>query len=115
MDKKLEINDLLDDAINNALARRQGGIDSEDGLLGLSEEEASGIGGGLSKQLEVKQLEFQPIDIDPCVIDPYVKDPYVAIAGYRPICPPIVVGLIAWDPKEPVEIYATEAINTFES
>ncbi len=112
MDKKLEINDLIGDAVNNALARRQGGMESEDGLLALSEEEARGIGGGLS----IQQLEIKPID--PCVIEPYVKEPYV-IAGYKPIpiCPPIIVGLIAWEPnpKEPIEIAFSDQNIQFES
>lgn len=43
---QLEINDLIDDAVNNALARRNQVIDSKDTLSVMSNEEAGGVKGG---------------------------------------------------------------------
>lgn len=65
---QFEINDLIDDAVNNAVERRNQALDADPDLSGLSEEEAANISGGQ--------------------ITKY------AIAGYRPICPPITVGII---------------------
>lgn len=44
---QVEINDLIDDAVNNALARRNEALGSEDALLAVSEEEAKNIAGGI--------------------------------------------------------------------
>ena len=44
----LEINSLIDDAVNNAIARRNQGLDSEDALLDVSAEEAKNVAGGLA-------------------------------------------------------------------
>lgn len=59
MDKKhkgqLEINDLIGDAVNNAVARRSQ-IDSESALSALSDEQVRSIAGGLKDV-------FQPIGI----------------------------------------------------
>ncbi|BAY09975.1 hypothetical protein [Calothrix sp. NIES-2098] len=44
----LEINSLIDDAVNNAIARRNQGLDSEDALLDVSDEEAKNVAGGLA-------------------------------------------------------------------
>lgn len=43
----LEINNLIDDAVNNAVARRNQGLDSEDALSSVSDEEAKSVAGGL--------------------------------------------------------------------
>ncbi|MFN6537175.1 MAG: hypothetical protein RM021_012500 [Nostoc sp. EkiNYC01] len=45
---RLEINNLIDDAVNNAVARRNLGEDSEDALLSLSDEETANVAGGLA-------------------------------------------------------------------
>ncbi|GAX36782.1 hypothetical protein [Nodularia sp. NIES-3585] len=66
---QFEINDLIDDAVNNAVERRNQALDADSDLSGLSEEEAANISGG---QVTTK----------------------IAIAGYRPICPPITLGII---------------------
>ncbi|MGM3308752.1 hypothetical protein ACSQ6I_22710 [Anabaena sp. WFMT] len=71
---QFEINDLIDEAVNNAVARRHEALDSEEALLDLSDEEAKNVAGGAS-------LSIKPI-----------------IFGYI-ICPPITIGLIAVDPK----------------
>ncbi|WP_414530576.1 hypothetical protein [Nodularia chucula] len=65
---QFEINDLIGDAVNNAVERRNQALDADSALSGLSEEEAANISGG-----QVKKL---------------------AIAGYRPIFPPITLGII---------------------
>jgi hypothetical protein len=46
---KFEISNLIDDAINNALARRNPEQGSEDSLFTLSDEESGRIAGGFSK------------------------------------------------------------------
>lgn len=43
---QVKINDLIDDAVNNAVARRHQVIDSQDALSALSDEEAGSIAGG---------------------------------------------------------------------
>jgi hypothetical protein len=45
---QLEINNLIDDAVNNAVARRNSAEDSEDTLLNLSNEEMANVAGGLA-------------------------------------------------------------------
>ncbi|MEH2299048.1 hypothetical protein [Nostoc sp.] len=42
---QIEINDLIDDAVKNAVARRNQGLDSENAL---SDEEAKNVAGGIS-------------------------------------------------------------------
>ncbi len=49
---QLEINDLIDDAVKNAVFRRNEVIDSEDALSALSEDEAGSIAGGITKPIE---------------------------------------------------------------
>ena len=49
---KVEINDLLDDAISNAIARRYPGKNPEDALSALSEEETAGVAGGMIPDYE---------------------------------------------------------------
>ena len=46
--RKLEINDLIDDAVKNAVERRNQGLDSEDALLALSDTEATNVAGGIA-------------------------------------------------------------------
>jgi hypothetical protein len=70
---KVEINDLIDDAVNNALARRN------EALVDVSNEEAENIAGGLA--------------IFPIILGFIKPFPLGKIA-----CPPIVVGLIAVNP-----------------
>lgn len=64
---QVEITDLMTEAVENAVRRRNQAL-QEDALLGLSDSEAAGIAGGQIKN--------------------------IAVAGYKPICPPIIVGLI---------------------
>ncbi|MDF5725091.1 MAG: hypothetical protein PUP91_32500 [Rhizonema sp. PD37] len=45
---RLEINDLIDDAVNNAVARRSLSTNSDDALSALSYDEAARIAGGLT-------------------------------------------------------------------
>lgn len=80
--QQMEINDLIADAVTNAVTRRQL-LETEEALLGLSEEEAAGIMGGLTSQ--IADTEYKQID---------------------PLCPPIVLGLIALPDDEPV-VYPT--------
>ncbi|MEH2071078.1 MAG: hypothetical protein V7K47_23465 [Nostoc sp.] len=75
---QIKIHDLIDEAVNNALARRNHIMDVNEGFSDLSNEEAGNIVGGLS----TPTLAGKP-----------------TIAGFKPICPPIIVGLIAIDPK----------------
>ncbi len=42
---QVKINDLIDDAVNNAMARRHQAIDSQDALSALSDEETRNIVG----------------------------------------------------------------------
>ncbi|MBR8833147.1 MAG: hypothetical protein DSM106950_03640 [Stigonema ocellatum SAG 48.90 = DSM 106950] len=65
---QFEITDLIDDAINNALFRRNQAMDSQDALSALSDEEAAKVAGG--DNLTVSK-----------------------------ICLPIIIGLIAENPK----------------
>ncbi|MEH1838991.1 MAG: hypothetical protein V7L20_09530 [Nostoc sp.] len=46
--RKLEINELIDDAVKNAVERRNQGLDSEDALLALSKTEATNVAGGIA-------------------------------------------------------------------
>ncbi|MBW4616938.1 MAG: hypothetical protein KME21_27575 [Desmonostoc vinosum HA7617-LM4] len=78
--QKIEISDLLDQAVENALARRNSALHSEDDLLSLSDAETTNIAGGLT------------------TVSKIVKPPIVL--GIKPICPPIIVGLIAPLPLE---------------
>lgn len=42
----IEINDLIDDAVKNAAARRNEALNSKEGLLSISDEEAKSVAGG---------------------------------------------------------------------
>ncbi len=48
---QIEITDLIGDAVNNAVARRNQAIDSEDALSALSNEKAGSITGGQIKPI----------------------------------------------------------------
>lgn len=66
---QIEITDLILESVENAVARRNQAL-QEDALSGLSDEEAASIAGG-----------------------------QLAVAGFKPIFPPIIVGLIAIDDR----------------
>lgn len=95
--QQMEINDLIADAVTNAVTRR-GLLETEEALLGLSEEESAGIMGGLTSQItDTKYKKIDPSIVlgmmvlpdDEPVVYPTTKLPV------KGICPPIVVGLIA--------------------
>ncbi|MFN6518643.1 MAG: hypothetical protein RMY29_029715 [Nostoc sp. CreGUA01] len=50
---RLEINNLIDDAVNNAVARRNLAEDSEDALVTLSNDETANIAGGFANLTSV--------------------------------------------------------------
>ncbi|MFW9262721.1 hypothetical protein A4S05_16960 [Nostoc sp. KVJ20] len=50
---QIEISDLIDDAVKNAVARRNEVLDSEETLLSMSDEEARSVAGGVSKLVPV--------------------------------------------------------------
>ena len=56
---QVEINDIIGDAVNNAVARRNQAINSENALLDLPNEEATNIIGGLLQPIIVGY--FPPI------------------------------------------------------
>ncbi|WP_236145105.1 hypothetical protein [Nostoc sp. CMAA1605] len=72
---QIEINDLIDAAVSDALARRSG---NDDNLSDLSGEDADHVTGGIAS---LTIAGYKPIPICPPII--------------KPICPPIIVGLIA--------------------
>lgn len=74
---QLEINDLIGDAVKNAVSRRNEVIDSEDALSALSNDEVRSIAGGIT-------IPIEPI-----------------IAGYTGCHPPITLGIIAL-PEYPI-------------
>ena len=59
----IELNDLIGDAVKNAVFRRNEVIDSEDALSALSNHEAGSIAGGITKANE-------PISLGIIVCDP---------------------------------------------
>ncbi|HLP91813.1 MAG TPA: hypothetical protein VK184_24900 [Nostocaceae cyanobacterium] len=74
---QLDISELIDTAVNNAVVRRNQAIESEDAMLDVSAEEANNItGGALSKPI---------------------------IAGMIYPYPPTTIGIIA---TEPTQYYA---------
>ncbi|MEA5565617.1 MULTISPECIES: hypothetical protein [unclassified Anabaena] len=76
---QIEINDLIDGAISDALARRSETINTDENLSDLSDAVAENVTGGLIQPITI--AGYKPI----------------VIAGYKPICPPITIGLIAID------------------
>ncbi len=77
---QMEINDLIDCAITNAVIRR--GLVEEEGFLALSDDEAAKVAGGLTSDRS-KALGN--------------KTPEVIVAGFKPVRPPLIVGLIVQD------------------
>ncbi|MEH2166521.1 MAG: hypothetical protein V7K41_07575 [Nostoc sp.] len=76
-DIQLDISNLIDNAVNNAVARRNLAEDSEDALLTLSDEEMANVAGGF-----VTVTKFDP-----------------TIAGGIFVREPITCGIIAQDPN----------------
>jgi hypothetical protein len=74
---KNEMNQIINSAVNNAMARRNN-TDKLDDLVDLSEEEVSNISGGLS----IAPEKHYPIDFH----DPHPTTPFKPI---RPIYPPL--------------------------
>lgn len=81
---QMEINDLIDDAIANAVARRSF---QENALLTVSDEEAAMIAGGTGV------IESTRIKVD-------VKQD-ITIAGFKPVCPPVKPPIIICPPIKP--------------
>ncbi|WP_427162577.1 hypothetical protein ACQFX9_14135 [Aliinostoc sp. HNIBRCY26] len=79
---QIEINDLIDAAVNDALARRSG---NDDNLSDLSSEDAGNVTGGIAS---LTIAGYKPIPTCPPIIKPI------------PICPPITVGIIALPQSE---------------
>ncbi|WP_193199375.1 hypothetical protein [Nostoc sp. MG11] len=75
--QRIEITDLLEQAVENAVARRNEALHLEDTLPTLSDDEAANIVGGST-------LVAQPIS--------------VYTPPKRPVKPPITVGIIATNP-----------------
>ncbi|XHR81074.1 MAG: hypothetical protein ACFKPT_22940 [Gloeotrichia echinulata GP01] len=73
---QIEINDLIDDAVKNAVARRHEVLDSEEALLSMSDAEAKSVTGGASLSVD----KFCPI-----ILGKIIK-------------PPITIGLLAPNP-----------------
>ncbi|MBW4571548.1 MAG: hypothetical protein KME31_27095 [Tolypothrix carrinoi HA7290-LM1] len=77
---QVEINDLIGDAVKNAVFRRHQVIDSEDALSALSNEEAGSIAGGITKANEPISLGI--IACEPPIICgkfPIPKNPIASI------------------------------------
>ncbi|AFZ59476.1 hypothetical protein H6G54_07920 [Anabaena cylindrica FACHB-243] len=67
---QFEINDLIDEAVNNAVARRQ------ETLLDLSDEEAKNVAGGASlsiKPIILGRIFCPPITIGIIAVDPKIQ------------------------------------------
>ncbi len=45
---QIEIDDLIDDAVKNAVVRRHEALDSEEASLSMSDEEAKSVAGGIN-------------------------------------------------------------------
>lgn len=84
---KIEISDLIDDAVSNAVERRNQALETEETLMALLEEEVGAITGGLKiKRSDVFAKEIAAIrggqtSGESAIL---VKNP-VVIAGYFPI------------------------------
>jgi hypothetical protein len=59
----IEINNLIDDAVNNALARRNQGLHAEDALSVVSDEETKNVAGGLAAVKTIGLIAKPPIII----------------------------------------------------
>ncbi|BAY64482.1 hypothetical protein NIES22_45800 [Calothrix brevissima NIES-22] len=82
---QFEINDLIDDAVNNALARR-----SEALIITLSDEEANSISGGTSINTIVHGVIIKP-PLVPTPCHPY--PPFPKVHGVV-VKPPIIQGVV---------------------
>ena len=82
---QVEINDLIDDAVNNAIKRR-GAKDSQDDFLTLSDEEATGVAGGLQATVHGVIINPNP---NPPLINGIIIKP-------KPT-PPKLWPIIEWD------------------
>jgi hypothetical protein len=107
--RQIEIHDLIDDAITNAVARR-GLVEKQEALLPLSDDEAAMIPGGLG----VEETARVAVSLNPGIIAgfkpicPPIKPPIKPICPppkppIKPICPPILVGII-YSPKDDIPI-----------
>ncbi len=68
---QIEINDLIDDAVKNAMTRRNEVFNSEEALLSMSDEEAKSVSGGESKLVPIILGKvFIPITIGLVAADP---------------------------------------------
>ncbi|MBN4001362.1 hypothetical protein [Nostoc sp. LPT] len=83
-DFQLDISNLIDNAVNNALARRNPNQDLEDALLTLSNEEMANVAGGF-----VTVTKFDPIIAGGIGVIKPISD--------IPVIKPIICGLIAQD------------------
>jgi hypothetical protein len=61
--QNIEINNLIDDAVNNALARRHEGLDTEDALSDVSDAESKNVTGGLASVKTIGLIAKPPIII----------------------------------------------------
>jgi hypothetical protein len=82
-DSNIQINDLIDAAVSDALERRSENLHTDESLSDLSDAVAENVTGGLIKPI-----------IKPIAIAGYKP---ILIAGYKPICFPSTIGLIAND------------------
>ncbi|MEH2081627.1 MAG: hypothetical protein V7K89_16975 [Nostoc sp.] len=85
-DYQFDISNLIDNAVNNALARRNPNQDLEDTLLTLSNEEMANVAGGF-----VRVTKFDPIIAGGIG----VREPINDIS----VIQPITCGLIAQGPE----------------
>ena len=88
---QFEINNLIDNAVNNAVARRNLNQDLEDALLTLSDEEMANVAGGFTTVASASLVKNVPI-IAGGIGLPSIAD---SITWREPI----TCGLIAQDPN----------------
>ena len=93
---QLDISNLIDNAVNNALARRNPNQDLEDALLTLSNEEMANVAGGF-----VTVAKFDPIIAGGITGGIGVIKPISDI----PVIGPITCGIIAQDPNSSAQAF----------
>ena len=96
---QVEINDLIDDAVNNAIKRR-GAKDSQDDFLTLSDEEATGVAGGLQATVHgvIINPNPNPPIIHGVIINPNPNPPLINGIIIKPKpTPPKLWPIIEWD------------------
>ncbi|MEH2205410.1 MAG: hypothetical protein V7K53_15230 [Nostoc sp.] len=86
---QFEVNNLIDNAVNNAVARRNRNQDLEDALLTLSDEEMANVAGGFTTVASASLVKNVPI------IAGGISLP--SIADSITLRKPITCGLIAQD------------------